>query len=156
MTLSFPPFVVVHVNDACCRMTGFVTHEILGKPLQNLFGMDCHKSLNQSVAIMHDQLAPVVSNTQPLGGGDKMLQCFVKITLVGPEQARINDQEHYGEAVEEDNGHQYNATDATVDDTELFVTHYGVELEPVGKKASGHTNVHLVSPEIGAYCGILG
>ena len=125
-------------------MTDLTANEILGKPLQKLFGKDCSKRLDESVTIMHDQLAPIVTKYK-----GETLQCFVKVTLVGPERDHGSEQEHNGEAVDDTEG-------AGEDDTDLFVTHYGVELEAVGNDETYHDNVHLVSPETGTPCGILG
>ena len=81
-------------------------------------------------------------------------KCSVRVALVGPERDPHPPQEKYGEAVEDSIDNTKNrAANEDEDASCIYVTHYGVDLEPVNE--GGHTERAIVSPDSSA-CGILG
>ena len=158
VTLSFPPFIVIHVNEACCELNGYAANEMLGLPLSKFFGKDHQEKLQDSVTALHDQLVPIATKDEPT---DHPRKCFAKVFLVGPESSEASsDPEKEGEQVDEDDDDTSSAV-VQNNDTELYVTHYGVELEPVSSDCdmggnNPRSDIHLVSSEMSTFCGILG
>jgi PAS fold len=81
VTLSFAPFLIIHVNPAYTRMTGNGAKDVLGKPFREVFKDKRCKSMAAQVATlasMHDQLTSV-STILP----GKRCHCTLKVSLVG-------------------------------------------------------------------------
>jgi len=148
VTLSFPPFMVVHANDAYCEMTGHLANDVLGLPLSKLLEKEesVKASKDESVMILHDRLEVIASQRQ-----DKPTpKCFIKVSLVGPEREGAWSPEKEGEQVENESR---SSNDPERDDANLYITHYSVEMEPTsGSEGDLTDSLHLVSN----CCGILG
>lgn len=153
VTLSIPPFLVVHANSAYTDIMGFPSTEVLGRPLYECLGKDIEEEFHGSVTGMHGSVVPIASSQET--GARDMCRCFANVSLVGPEVSDISlEVESSGMDQEE----------APEDDTAFFVTHYCVELEPVKnggeKKASmgSYLRRAMVSPGSESSCafGVLG
>lgn len=82
VTLAFRPFIVVHVNTAYSRLTGYSSAKVLGKPLQECLSASCKKSwmkvrVSHPVAALHDQLIPIRTKES------KHYPCKCQATLLG-------------------------------------------------------------------------
>ncbi|CAB9522981.1 expressed unknown protein [Seminavis robusta] len=81
VTLSFAPFIIIHVNAAYSRMTGLAAKDVLGKAFRDVFkdkrckAMAAHVS---SLASMHGQLTSISTIRQ-----DKRCHCSLKVSHVG-------------------------------------------------------------------------
>jgi len=85
VTLSFAPFIVVHVNTAYIKSTGNSSVDVLGRSLHECIGGKCKNWLDSSreakhpVAALHDRVSTLTS------GGQKLDQYRLQISLVGPQ-----------------------------------------------------------------------
>lgn len=81
VTLSFAPFLIIHVNAAYTRMTGIGAKDVLGKPFQDIFKDKRCKAMAGSVsslATLHEQLTSVSTMRQ-----DKRCNCSLQVSFVG-------------------------------------------------------------------------
>lgn len=117
MTLSFVPFLVIHVNAAYTRMTGVAAKDVLGKPFHDVFKDKRCKALAANVSSLfdlRDQLTSVHSR-----GQNKRCYCRLSVSVVGTE---IGNEE----------------TDSP--------THYMIGLEPVAQTGLPFTNHSVNTP----------
>ncbi|CAB9522982.1 expressed unknown protein [Seminavis robusta] len=86
VTLSLAPYIVVHVNTAYTRLTGFSSATVLGKPLVDCLSPSCKDWIKCSVAThpisaLHDRVAPIRAK----GTNKHDCCCRLQATLVGPQ-----------------------------------------------------------------------
>ena len=84
VTLSFAPFIVVHVNTSYTRLTGFSSAKVLGKPLHECVGGKCKDWLDASrtthpIATLHERVSTISSK------GNRRNKCRLNASLVGPQ-----------------------------------------------------------------------
>ena len=85
VTLSFAPFIVVHVNTSYIRLTGYSSAKVLGRPLHECVGGKCKEWLDSShesphpVATLHERFSAISSKE------NSRLRCHLKVSLVGPQ-----------------------------------------------------------------------
>jgi hypothetical protein len=83
VTLSFHPFIVVHVNTAYNRLTGYSSAKVLGRPLQDCLSGSCKEWMKigapHPVAALHERVRTIRSK------GNKHQQCKCHAILVGPQ-----------------------------------------------------------------------
>jgi len=176
VTLSFPPFLVVHANMAFAMQTGVATNEILGLPLQDCLKKAFQGTFSDPVTSMHGQIATFMRRPKSSRRGTEesshklRKQCRVKIYLVGPEteeeeEAVVTNQSSSQDSSSSDNNDEQEKEQKVAGDVDFStVTHFGVELIPVrdGKVVDASTrrieagNERLLAASPGSYCGILG
>ena len=85
MTLSFAPFIVVHVNTSYTRLTGYSSAKVLGRPLHECVGGNCKDWLESSrksphpVATLHERFTTVPSK------GSSRTKYHLQVSFVGPQ-----------------------------------------------------------------------
>lgn len=86
VTLSFSPYIVVHVNTAYTRLTGYSSAKVLGKPLHACLGAACKEWVKGSIsphpiAALHDRVSTIRAEER-----SKWNKCYrLQATLVGPQ-----------------------------------------------------------------------
>jgi hypothetical protein len=154
VTLSFPPFLVVHANYAYLRFTGYMSREVLGKPLAECLGLPIQAMSLPSITALDNKLVHAAVREEEQ---DLFRDCSVMISFIGPESAARDTKQ-----VDEEEG----AAESSDGDDEpaIFVTHYGVDLDPL-ESAGGVTvgtctgidvRRAMVSPESPCFQGVLG
>lgn len=130
VTLSFAPFIVVHVNTSYTRLTGYSSAKVLGRPLHECVGgkskdwLESSGKVRHPVALLHDRISIISSR------GSRITKCRVKVALVGQQlegkrEVDTNTITHY---------------------SVCFLTHEGSKSEASSKTGSGAPEVghHLV------------
>lgn len=122
MTLSFAPFLVVHVNPAYTDMTGRSPADILGKPFHEVIEDRTVKAATakaSSLTSLHEQVTSLQQGRKT--ADDDTKECLIQVAVVGPENKDRstkfdrNSVTHYMiSLVEED---EPEATTVTDDDT---------------------------------------
>lgn len=82
ITLSFSPFVIVHVNSAFTQMTGLSSADVLGKEVFQHHDSQMKVAKSSSLATLHQQSIRIVSNKE---GKKSLLGYVMKVAVVGPE-----------------------------------------------------------------------
>ena len=85
VTLSFSPHIVVHVNTAYTRLTGFSSAKVLGKPLQVILSAGCcevMKGCNSQhpIAALDDRVSTIRTKEKYKQNSS----CRLQANLVGP------------------------------------------------------------------------
>lgn len=84
VTLAFSPYIVVHVNVAYTRLTGFSSAKALGRPLYECLGSQCKEWMDACtatypVAALQDRSSGIFCTK-----GNKRNHCRFRTCLVGP------------------------------------------------------------------------
>lgn len=88
VTLSFAPFLVVHINPAYTRMTGLTPADILGKPFHEVIEDSSIKASTAKASSLTSLHEKVTSFLQSKGHTDANNNKFcVNVSVVGPEPA---------------------------------------------------------------------
>jgi hypothetical protein len=152
VTLSFPPFLVVHANYAYLRFTGYMSREVLGKPLAECLRLPLEAKSLPSVTALDAKLVRAVVREEEK---DLYRDCSVGIALIGPESTARNmnvEKEDAAGSIDGDN------------ESAILVTHYRVELDPLesseGITVDTSTGIAIrramVSPESPCFRGVMG
>jgi hypothetical protein len=86
VTLSFSPYIVVHVNTAYTRLTGYSSAKVLGKPLHDCLGANCKDWIKgctspHPIAALHDRVSTIRAKEKTKWS----TSCRMHATLVGPQ-----------------------------------------------------------------------
>jgi PAS domain-containing protein len=86
VTLSFAPFLVVHVNPAYTDMTGISPADILGKPFHEVIEdrtVKAATSKASSLTSLHEQVTSLQQGRKT--DDDDTKECRIEVAVVGPE-----------------------------------------------------------------------
>jgi hypothetical protein len=90
VTLSFSPYIVVHVNTAYTRLTGYSSAKVLGKPLHDYLGAAWKDFMTRSTgAAPHPMIEALNDRITKITVKEKSKQknncCRLQAALVGPQ-----------------------------------------------------------------------
>ncbi|CAB9522984.1 expressed unknown protein [Seminavis robusta] len=158
VTLSYPPFIAVHANKAFLTCTGHMSREVLGLPLLKILGVQ-HPTKSPDPPELDGKLVHVPVLDDDEVGPSLSRRCIVRVSFIAPETCLPK------KTYNEDPAYCSSSNDSGGDESlgPVYVTHYGVELEPASERqdtqAASAVAVLLAlraSPEPTSFQGVLG
>lgn len=160
VTLSFAPFLVVHVNAAYTQLTGIRSADILGKPFcEAIQDPTCKRTTSQArtLASLNEQVTTFVSPSASNGA----CTCRIQVSIVGTNETAVQPQQqnhttHFLVSLEQENTEaETAATDETVEVPAATCNKTGTiptpSLEPINVPIE-----HTIEHTMRLHCGVMG